>query len=127
MRTARFTEEKMVQILREADQHPVATVAKKYRISDQTIDLWRKRFGQLEPVELGRMGALDTENGWLKKLVAERDPELEVMKESPKKSGERGGAPTSCCLCPGPRQFPAASMRTAVRCVLDARLQLATG
>jgi len=81
MKKTRFSEEQMVKILREADQAPVMEVAKRHGISDQTIYLWRKRFGKLEPVDVKRLRALETENAKLKKLVAERDLEIEVMKE----------------------------------------------
>ena len=81
MKKTRFSEEQMVKILREADQGPVVEVAKKHGISDQTIYLWRKRFGRLEPVDVKRLRALEAENAKLKKLVAERDLEIEVMKE----------------------------------------------
>lgn len=81
MKKTRFSEEQMVKILREADVTTVAVVAKKHGISDQTIYLWRKRFGKLEPVDVKRLRHLEQENGRLKKMVAERDLELEVMKE----------------------------------------------
>jgi putative transposase len=81
MKKTRFSEEQMVKILREADTAPVVEVAKRHGISDQTIYLWRKKFGQLEPADVKRLRQLEQENAKLKKLVAERDLEIEVMKE----------------------------------------------
>ena len=37
MRQSRFSDEKMVAILREADSEPVTTVAKRHGVSEQTI------------------------------------------------------------------------------------------
>ena len=81
MRKVRFTEEQMVAIMREADREPVAVVARRHGISEQTIYVWRKRFGGLQSNDVRRLKQLEAENARLKKLVAERDLEIEVMKE----------------------------------------------
>ena len=51
-------------------------MAKRYGISEQTIYIWRKRFGGFQANEVRRLKQLEAE-----KLVAERDLEIEVMKE----------------------------------------------
>ena len=48
---------------------------------EQTIYTWRKRFGALQASDVKRLRQLEAENARLKKLVAERDLEIEVMKE----------------------------------------------
>ena len=85
MKKTRFTEEQMVTILREADQRPIAEVAKKHGVSDQTIYAWRKRFGTLEPADVRRLRQLEGENGRLKNMVADRDLEIDVLKEITRK------------------------------------------
>jgi putative transposase len=71
----------MVTILREADQRPVPELAKKHGISAQTIYGWRKHFGTLEPADVKRLRQLEQENTRLRKMVADRDLELDVLKE----------------------------------------------
>ena len=80
MKKTRFSEEQMVKILREADKSPVSEVAKKHGVSDVTIYAWRKRFGQLEAVDVNRLRALEAEKR-LKKVLAEKVMDVEILKD----------------------------------------------
>ena len=51
----------------------------------QTIYGWRKHFGSLEPADIKRLRQLEQENGRLKKILADRDLELDVLKEISRK------------------------------------------
>ena len=50
-------------------------------VSEQTFYKWRKRFGTMEVEEVRHFKQLQQENARLKRLLAERDPEIDVMKE----------------------------------------------
>jgi putative transposase len=84
----RYSEEQIVQILREADAAPTkAEVCRKYGISEWTYHRWKKQYQGLEVSQLRKLKQLETENARLKKLVAEQALANEVLKEALEKRG----------------------------------------
>jgi putative transposase len=86
----RYSEEQIIQILREAEAAPTkAEVYRKYGISEWTYYRWRKLYQGLEVPQLRRLKQLEHENDRLKRLVAEQALANEALKEALEKRGFR--------------------------------------
>jgi putative transposase len=59
----------------------VVEVAKRHGVSEPSIYAWRKSFGDMSTDDVRRLRALEQGNNRLKKILAERDLQIEVMKE----------------------------------------------
>lgn len=81
MKKNRFTEEQIVAALRDAEASTIAEAARKHGVSEPSIHRWRKQYADIEVSDVRELKWLKDENGRLKKLLAERDLEVEVMKE----------------------------------------------
>jgi putative transposase len=72
MQRKRFSEEQIINILKEAEAgSKVVDVCRRHGISDATFYTWRSKYGGLEVNEAKRLKALVRENSQLKQLLAE--------------------------------------------------------
>ena len=72
MKRSRFTEEKIIEVLRlhAAGANP-ADLCREHGISQATLYNWKSRYGGLTVSEARRLRQLEEENRKLKKLLAE--------------------------------------------------------
>ena len=78
-----FTDEQIVGILRgfESNGKTIKEYCREKNVSEGTFYKWRNRFGLMEVEEVRHFKQLQQENTRLKRLLAERDLEIDVMKE----------------------------------------------
>lgn len=82
----RFTEEQIIGFLREVESGlPVAVLCRRHGFSEASYYLWRSKFGGMSVSDAKRLKELETENGRLKRLLADALLENEVTKEALRK------------------------------------------
>jgi putative transposase len=82
MKKKRFTEEQIVSILKKVEAgKTVAEVCREHGVSEQSYYRWRRKYEGMQVQELKRMKELEKQNVRLKRLLAERDLELDAMRE----------------------------------------------
>jgi putative transposase len=72
--------------LREADRllgegADVAKVARHLEVSEQTYHRWRNQFGGMKADDASRLKELERENARLKRLVADKELEIDALRE----------------------------------------------
>jgi putative transposase len=78
----RFSEEKIIKILQEAElEITVDELCRKYNISRTTFYAWKRKFRGLTIQEMRRLKTLEKENSKLKKMVAEFALKNEALKD----------------------------------------------
>ena len=79
---SRFTEEQIIKILQESRAgFKVADLCRKYGISQPTYYLWKNKYSNMTVSEAKRLKALETENAKLKRLVADQQLDILVLKD----------------------------------------------
>jgi putative transposase len=83
MKASQFSDEQIVQILQQAerDEQAIGALCREHQIAEATFYRWRKKFGGMTQNEVQRLRELEKENSRLKRLLAERDLEVDALKE----------------------------------------------
>jgi putative transposase len=78
---SRFTDEQIIGFLKQAESGvAVKDLCRKNGFSDATFYKWRGRLGGMEATDARRLRELESENGKLKKLLAEAMLDNEALK-----------------------------------------------
>lgn len=82
MRKSRFSEEQIISILGEQERGmPTAEVCRKHGVSQGTFYKWKAKFGGLDVSDARKLKTLETENGRLKRLLADAMLDNVVLKD----------------------------------------------
>ena len=82
MKKKRFTEEKIIGILKEAESgRKVVEICRDYGISTPTFYTWRKKYDGLQVSQLKKLKELEVENRKLKRMYAEAMMDKEALKD----------------------------------------------
>lgn len=86
MKGRRHTPEQVVRKLREADRllaegSDLQDVCRQLEVSVQTYQRWRSQYKAMRPEDVVRLKQLEKENARLKRLLAERELDLEMLRE----------------------------------------------
>jgi len=86
MKRKRFSEEKILQVLREAESgKSVAAVCRSYGITGVTFYRWRSKYEGMKLSEAKKLREVEDENRRLKKLVADLSLDNQALKDVIKK------------------------------------------
>ena len=86
MKRRRHTPEQIVRKLREAERmlgegRTIPEVAKELEVSENTFHRWRAEYGGMKADDVKRLKELERENAQLKRIVANKEIEIDALRE----------------------------------------------
>jgi len=88
MNDARFSQEKIIAILKAADAgQPVASLCREHGISHTVFNRWRSTFDGMGVAVARRVKQLEDENERLRRLVAEQALDIDMLMEAVTRRG----------------------------------------
>jgi putative transposase len=77
----KFSEDKILSILKEAESKPVAAVCRDHGITGVTFYRWKSKYERLKLSEAKKLRELEDENRKLKRIVADLSLDIHGLKE----------------------------------------------
>ncbi len=82
MKASKFSESQIVAILKsQTADKTVEQICREYGIAPATFYNWKKKYAGMEGEEIKRMRDLEAENARLKKLLADKSLDYDILKE----------------------------------------------
>jgi putative transposase len=82
MKRKRYSEEKIISILKEHEAGASAKdLSRRHGVAENTVYRWKAKFGGMEVSEAKRLRELEAENLKLKRLLAEAELDKAALKE----------------------------------------------
>ena len=81
MKKGQFTDEQTVAVLQQAQrgEKTILALCRENNIFENTFYRWRSRFGNATPADVAKTRELEKQNTRLKRLLAERDLENDIL------------------------------------------------
>ena len=82
----KYTESQIIDKLRlveqlKADGEAVSRAVKEIGVTEQTYYRWKNKYGGMDKPEVQKLRKLERENDRLKKLLAEKELDISILKE----------------------------------------------
>ncbi len=83
MKQGQFSPEQIIAILHQAEkgEQSIQAICREHNITETSFYRWRRIYGGMSTSEAQRLKELEKENTRLKRLLAERDLEIDALKE----------------------------------------------
>lgn len=82
MRKSKFSESKIVTLLKEADAgRKVSDICREHGVSSATFYQWRSKYGGMEASDIKKLKELQEENEKLKRMYADMALENQAIKD----------------------------------------------
>jgi len=83
MKKSRFTDNQIVNILKQAEQGvPITELCREHNVGQSTFYNWRSKYGGMDAALITRLKELEVENARLKKMYAEERLKSDILQDA---------------------------------------------